>query len=448
MEAVPSIEVNVDGLVGPTHHYAGLSRGNVASERHAGHPSSPRAAALEGLAKMRAVWELGAPHLVLPPQERPDVAFLRRMGFAGRDPQVLADAHRRAPRLLAAAASASGMWAANAATVTPSADAADGRVHFTPANLLSTLHRSLEPAHTARALAWLFPGEPFVVHDPLPAALSVADEGAANHTRLAGDADGPGVHLFVYGRAGLGASTAVPKRHPARQTLEACQAVVRRHGMDPSRVVFAQQAPDAIDAGVFHNDVICVGHGGVLLFHAGAWVDTDGVVASVDALLHGALVPLRVTGRELTVDEAVATYLFNSQIVTAADGSMALVAPMEVERSDRARAVVERILADANPISRVLYLDVRQSMRNGGGPACLRLRVPLTPGELAAVHAPCRFDAALHTTLEAWVRRHYRDRLTAADLGDPALLTESRAALDELTGILSLGGDFYPFQRP
>ena len=37
--------------------------------------------------------------------------------------------------------------------------------------------------------------------------------------------------------------------------------------------------------------------------------------------------------------------------------------------------------------------------------------------------------------------------LTVADLADPSLIVEARTALDELTAILDLGSDFYPFQR-
>ncbi|MFW5925141.1 MAG: N-succinylarginine dihydrolase [Myxococcota bacterium] len=439
-------EVNVDGLVGPTHNYAGLSYGNVASVRHAGSVARPRDAALEGLSKMRALADRGLPQMVLPPQERPCVPALRSMGFDGPDAEVLARAAREAPRLLASACSASSMWAANAATVTPSTDAADGRVHLTPANLVGTLHRALEPPQTRRALERLFPGPRFVVHGPLPASTPLGDEGAANHTRLTG-ADGRGVHLFVYGRVGLEGGSA-QARYPARHTLEASRAVARRHGLDPARALFVHQSPEAVDQGVFHNDVIAVGHEQLLLFHEQAWVETDEVIERLRELTGEALVPVRVTARELSVDEAVGSYLFNSQIVTTAAGAGLLVAPSECEEAPRARAVLDRLVADADiPIDDVLFLDVRQSMQNGGGPACLRLRVPLTDDELRSVHPACRFDPALHARLEAWIRRHFRETLAPGDLPDPHLLDESRAALDELTRILDLGTDFYPFQR-
>jgi succinylarginine dihydrolase len=93
----------------------------------------------------------------------------------------------------------------------------------------------------------------------------------------------------------------------------------------------------------------------------------------------------------------------------------------------------------------VLTFDLRQSMRNGGGPACLRLRVPLTPGERAALGARVVLDQGLADALEAWIRRNYRDRLDPVDLRDPALLDESRRALDELTRLLELPA-IYPFQ--
>ena len=220
---------------------------------------------------------------MLPPQERPDVAALRALGFHGRDADVVARAARQAPELLAACSSAAAMWAANAATVSPSADCADGRVHFTPANLVTHFHRALEAPTTTRVLRAIFADTArFCVHDPLPAAPQFGDEGAANHTRFGEAIDRPGVELFVYGRRGLSAGP-VPARYPARQTREASEAIARRHGLDPARVVFAQQRPDTIDAGVFHNDVIAVGEGGLLLCHERAFVDQPALLADAVA---------------------------------------------------------------------------------------------------------------------------------------------------------------------
>lgn len=455
MAAPRAHEVNFDGLVGPTHNYAGLSYGNVASLRNKGVASNPRAAALEGLAKMKLLADLGLRQAVLPPHERPDVGALRRLGFAGGDADVLWRAKRDAPALLAACCSASAMWAANAATVSPSADAAVGRVHFTPANLTSQFHRSLEADTTAAVLRAIF-ADParFAHHPPLPAAAAFGDEGAANHVRLAPRHGEPGVELFAYGRRATVAPDPAkvgPTRYPARQTREAAEAVARLHGLDGARTVFAAQGAAAIDAGVFHNDVICLGNENVLLYHAEAFDRTEEVVADLadrfNRLGGGSLVAVRAEPAELPLPDAVASYVFNSQLVTLPDGSMALIAPAECLEYDSAKRFIDRLLSAGTPVRSVRYVEVRQSMRNGGGPACLRLRVVLSEAELAAVKPSAFLTEGLYAALTAWVGRHYRDRLTSDDLADPALLDEGRRALDELTGLLGLGR-VYPFQRP
>jgi succinylarginine dihydrolase len=440
-----AVTVNFDGIPGPTHNYSGLAHGNLAAERHAQLTANPREAARQGLAKMRALAARGFAQAVLPPHERPDVQALRALGFAGSDAEVIARAARAAPRLLAACSSAAAMWVANAATVSASADTADRRVHFTPANLVSHFHRALEAATTTRVLRALFGDDTrFQVHDPLPAAPQLGDEGAANHTRLA-TAPGPGIELFVYGRSAFAEGPA-PVRYPARQTREASEAVARRHRLDPARTVLAQQDPGAIDAGVFHNDVIAVGEGTLLFCHERAFVDTPRVLDDLRARVGPAFTALVVTQEEVTLDDAVATYLFNSQLLARSDGRYTLVAPAEAQEHPRTRALIERLTAAGSSIAEALVFDLRQSMRNGGGPACLRLRVPLTADERAAVRGRVFLDEPLARALDAWIDRHYRDRLAPGDLADPALLDESRRALDELTQLLAIP-PVYPFQR-
>jgi succinylarginine dihydrolase len=444
---VSVVEANFDGLVGPTHNYAGLAMGNVASARNAEQASDPRGAVLQGLAKMKALADLGMAQGVLPPQERPHIPTLKRLGFDGKDAEVLRKAHRDAPGLLAAMASASSMWTANAATVSPSADCADGRVHFTPANLATHLHRSIEPETTARALRAIFPdARRFAHHDALPATPQMGDEGAANHTRLCADYGQPGLELFVYGAAGEDGPR--PKKYPARQTRAASEAVARLHQLDPSRCHYAQQTPEVIDQGVFHNDVIAVGNREVLLYHEKAFSDKQAVQDWLRAGLRGRdPVFLEIAEREVSVDEAVQSYLFNSQLICPPDGSMWIVAAHECQEQPRVWAAIQRLIQDpANPIAGVKVFDLRQSMRNGGGPACLRLRVVLDEAERAAVNPKSWMNQALYDRLVAWAQKHYRDRLVLADLADPALLDESRSALDELTQILGLGS-LYDFQR-
>ena len=442
-----AVEANFDGLIGPTHNYGGLSFGNIASDKNRGAASSPLGAVLEGLGKAKALADAGLVQGVLPPQARPDTNYLRQLGFSGSDKVVLDSAWKNAPALVRNIYSASPMWAANAATVSPSADTRDGRLHFTPANLVTTLHRSIEGKATQRALERVFAGNNFAVHAPLPAQSTFADEGAANHVRLCGAHGAPGVEIFVYGRE---SREAWHGRFPARQTRESFEAIARSHGLDPARCVFVRQSQDAIDAGAFHNDVVCVGTLNTLFFHEKAFADKDAALADIRTAAQGLFDPvfIEVPEEDVPVRDAISSYLFNSQLLEmpGADRLM-LNAPIECEETESTREFCETLVNGNGSIGHVNYVDVRQSMRNGGGPACLRLRVVLTAEERDAVNGACLLDDAQYARLTIWAKRHYRDTLHPDDLGDPALMDESRAALDELTQLLSLGSDFYPFQR-
>lgn len=438
-------EYNFDGIVGPTHNYGGLSPGNIASALHGGEVSNPRAAALQGLGKMRFVRDLGVGQAVLPPHPRPSISTLRRLGFHGSDEEVLARAAREEELLVRLCSSASAMWTANAATVAPSSDTEDGRLHLTPANLQQMFHRAIEAETTHAVLGAIF-ADPsrFALHAPLPGGGHFADEGAANHTRLFAPGR-PAIHLFAWGRRAWG-ETVLPKRYPARQTLEASRAVARLHRLDPAHVLYVQQHPEGIDAGAFHTDVMAVGNGSFLMLHELAFVDHETLLARLRKLLGESFRAVVASTDELPPEDAVAAYPFNSQVLTLPDGTMAIVAPEESRENPRARAFLDRVLAEDNPVRVVYYLDVRQSMHNGGGPACLRQRVPMTDEEARAVRANVFLDDALYDALTAWVKRHYRDCLAPRDLLDTALWRESMTALDELTRILRLGSVF-DFQR-
>ena len=443
-----SVEMNFDGLVGPTHNYAGLSRGNIASAKHKGQAANPRAAALQGLAKMRRLMALGIPQAVLPPQERPYVPGLRALGFTGSDALVLETAFAHSPALVANYSSASSMWTANAATVTPGADSADGRVHFTPANLTAMPHRALEDMQTQRALSMIFNDvNHFAVHAPLAHTALLGDEGAANHNRLCGAHGEAGLELFIYGRDALGEKTDL--KFPGRQTLQASEAVARSHGLKAANALFHPQNPVAINAGAFHNDVVCVSNGPVLFFHEQAFAD----VAALETALMAKSKPLGFTPQFIMADansvplgDVISSYLFNSQLVTLPSGEMALILPSQVEETLSTKAFVDGVLAGDNPIAQAHYLNLRQSMANGGGPACLRLRVVLGSAQQAALHAGVVMTPAKIYELENWVKIHYRDRVELEDLGDAKFLTETRDALDGLTKLLDLP-NLYDFQR-
>lgn len=439
-------EYNFDGIVGLTHNYGGLSLGNVASMTHEGNASNPRAAALQGVAKMRELRDLGIGQAVLPPHERPRLSVLRRLGFQGSDEEVLASAHASAehwPRLVSSAAA---MWTANAATVAPSSDCEDGRLHVTPANLHELFHRAIEADVTHRVLRAIFADDSrFAVHEPLPGGGQFADEGAANHTRLFVK-DRPALHLFAWGRSGLQRGDG-PKRFPARQTREAFEAIARLHRLEPASCLFARQHPDGIDAGAFHTDVLAVGNGNFFMLHELAFADYEKLIDALREKLGDDLCIEVAEDDELPVKDAVAAYPFNSQVVTLPNGSMAIIAPEESRENERARRFLERVVQGNSPVTSIHYLDLRQSMNNGGGPACLRQRIPLTDEEVASIRASVFFTEELDRKLVAWVMRHYRERLLPSDLRDPLLHREGMAALDELTQLLGLGS-VYDFQLP
>jgi succinylarginine dihydrolase len=443
-------EVNFDCLVGPTHNYGGLSAGNIASVANAMAASSPREAALQGLAKMKLLADMGIKQAVLPPQDRPAIATLKKLGFDGDDISIIRRAAAVAPGLLRACCSASSMWAANAATISPSADTEDSKVHITAANLTSQFHRSIEPPATAATLKRVFGDERyFQHHDPLPPNLYCADEGAANHMRLCADHGVAGVEIFVFGRSAH-PEDPKPVKFAARQSLEASEAVSRLHRIKPGKMLFVQQNPAAIDAGAFHNDVLAVSNCNVMLYHESAFGDWRQMEENINRACEYPVQFIRATEADISLSEAISTYLFNSQLISMPGGGMMILAPGECQESQPAAAFLERIVVDEdNPVYRVEYVNLRQSMRNGGGPACLRLRAVLTEVEFASVRQTSRvvLDQALYNLLKAWIERHYRERILPADVADPSLLSESRTALDELSGILSLG-PIYEFQKP
>jgi len=399
-------EINFDGLVGPSHNYAGLSFGNLAATANAGKVAQPRAAALQGIAKMRAALALGQVQGVFMPLDRPNAGWLAELGTTIAD----ADASLRANAL-----SASAMWAANAATVSPAPDTADGRCHLTVANLVTMPHRSHEWAGTLAQLRLAFADAAhFAVHGPVPPPFG--DEGAANHMRLCASHAEPGVEVFVYGVGG--------GPFPARQHREASAAVARRHGLSPGRVILAQQSPEAIAAGAFHNDVVAVANERVLFAHEQAFADKQALCESLSAAVPGFAL-IEVPASAVSLADAVSSYLFNAQLVTRADGGMALVLPGEARESPRVWSWLQAMVAGNSPIRELVPVDLRQSMANGGGPACLRLRVVADP---ATVDPRFLVDEARLDEIAAVVERHWPELIAPDDLAEPGLWRDVRAA--------------------
>ena len=409
------VEINFDGIVGPSHNYAGLSLGNIASASHKGNASYPRAAALQGIAKMRGNMERGLAQGFLLPLPRPNFGLLRDLAV-GDDTN---------PALVAAAWSASSMWTANAATVSPAPDTGDGRCHLTPANLVTMLHRGQEWRDTQAQLKIAFGDQRhFAVHDAVPS--SFGDEGAANHMRFCDSHDAPGVEVFVYGRPG--------GRFPARQHEQASRAVARLHGLEPRRCVFIEQNPAAIEAGAFHNDVVAVANEKVLFTHDQAFADQIDAYEAIRAVFPDLHV-VEVPESQVSLEEAIRTYLFNAQLLTLPTGEMALVVPSECQESASVWSWCERMLASNGPIRHVIPVDVRQSMANGGGPACLRLRVVADP---ATVDARFLLDEAKAERIEAVIAQMWPETIQPDEIGTEALAAKVIEAREALLAVLSL----------
>ena len=448
------IEYNFDGLVGLSHHYGGHSFGNVASSTNKTAVSNPKQAALQGLKKAKTLAEMGLQtggwgQAILPPQERPFLPALRQLGFSGSNADVIRNSAKAYPQIFAKTCSAASMWTANAATISPSLDTQDSKVHFTPANLVAMYHRSLEHETTGNVLQAIFSDSRyFSHHKALPQNTIYGDEGAANHTRFYDNHSESGIEFFVYGAESFANSpnAVKPSNYPARQTLEASSIIARNHQLNADKTIFAQQHPDAIDAGVFHNDVIAVGHGNFMMCHEMAFWNKEATYGELKSAFSTEFYIHEVSNKDLPIEDVVSSYLFNSQLIGDANNGMFIVAPQECAENARVKAVIDKIIESDNPVKGVHFFDVKQSMRNGGGPACLRLRVLLSQQEVDAISARVVLDDALYSDLSTWIEAHYRDQLTVNDLADPKFYEEGCKALDELTQIMLLGS-VYDFQK-
>ncbi|KAA1259994.1 N-succinylarginine dihydrolase [Rubripirellula obstinata] len=411
------IEIQIDRLVGPTHHFGGLGVGNLASAQHAGNVSNPKAAAIQGLQKMKQVADLGVPQYVLPPQPRPDLELVRKLGF--NDPQ---HAFQEAPHVFSAAMSCSAMWTANAATVTPAIDSTSNLSTASIANLSASLHRSIEPDQTEIDLREILP-QSISVQSAIPGGAAMRDEGAANHMRLF-FGETPGINLFVYGD-----ESPLPMKHWPRQTRLACQAIARRHQLIGDNTFFLKQHPAAIDAGAFHNDVVAMSHANVWIHHQFAYHD-DGMVQRVERRARempgNDLVRIEVAESELPIDQAVKCYLFNSQIVApiSSDGAPVVFCPIQVQQCSAAKSLVDQWIGGGF-FSAVHYVDLDQSMAGGGGPACLRLRVPMPSDQVDEMRTTARLDDSKYHRLCKIISEGYPSEITLRELTDANLIKQA-----------------------
>jgi succinylarginine dihydrolase len=400
------VEINFDGIIGPSHNYAGLSVGNLASSNNAGAPSYPKAAALQGIEKMRANLRLGLAQGFFMPLDRPNQNWLSGLST---------DMQSAEPHIRAAAFSASAMWTANAATVSPAPDTADGKCHLSAANLLTMAHRSHEWTGTLAQLKLAFADEAhFAVHGPVPAPFG--DEGAANFMRLCRTHGDAGIEIFVYGKTG--------GPFPARQHIEASKAIARAHRLDTGKTLFVQQSEVAIAAGAFHNDVVAVANEHVLFTHEQAFEHPEQTYADIKQRMPEAEIII-VPADRVSLADAIQSYLFNAQLVTLPDGGMALILPSEAQDNARVWGWLSEMVAGNGPIRKLVPVDVRQSMANGGGPACLRLRVVADP---ATVDPRFIANEDKLDQIASVVAAYWPESIVPDQLGDASLMDQVRAA--------------------
>ena len=435
-------EINFDGLIGPTHNYAGLSQGNLASQKHLNKTSNPKAAALQGLDKMRLIMDQGIPQGFFLPHERPHLKTLRVLGFSGTDEDIINRAAKQNPLLLKNVYSASSMWAANAATFSPSIDSYDQNIHITPANLNTMFHRSIEHEFTQAQLELMFGGVA-IVHDPIENISGYGDEGAANHLRVSEQHLKSGFQIFVYGSSAF----EVHQGMITRQAEEISKAVSIMHQLDPDRVLFLKQNEQAINAGSFHNDIVSLANEEVFIFHQEAFADR----VELERILHHlkdhvkGFHPIEILSEDISLDDLVSSYLLNSQLITVKNNEMMMLLPEEVQNHSNCMRWLEEIKS-SSPIKHIEFVDIRQSMMNGGGPACLRFKITVNNDEFNQINEKFLLTPKKLMDLRALVTKHYRDKLNPSDLQDNNLVQESYRFLDELTQLLDLG-NVYDFQK-
>jgi succinylarginine dihydrolase len=435
-------EINFDGLIGPTHNYAGLSQGNLASQKHLNQTSNPKAAALQGLDKMRLIMDQGIPQGFFLPHERPHLKTLRAIGFGGTDEEVINQAAKKNPALLKNVYSASSMWSANAATFSPSIDSNDQKIHITPANLNSMFHRSIEHEFTKTQLELMFGGVA-KVHEPIKNISGYGDEGAANHLRVSAQHLMPGFQIFVYGSSAFEVHQGII----ARQAEEISQAVSIQHQLDPDRVLFLKQNEQAIHSGSFHNDIVSLANEEVFIFHQEAFADR----VELERILHQlkghvkGFHPIEILSKDISLDDLVSSYLLNSQLITVKNNEMMMLLPAEVQNHGNCMKWLEEIKS-SSPIKRFEFVDIHQSMMNGGGPACLRFKAVVNSDEQDKINKKFLLSPEKLINLRALVTKHYRDRINPDNLLDIKLMEESYLFLDELTQLLGIGS-IYSFQK-
>ena len=355
----------IDTIIGPTYHYGGLALGNTHSLDHKHVVANPKKAALQGLSKMKLLRDHGISQYVLPAYVRDYKGLVQ--GYYNNQGDFEDNLKRLYDEnldIFSSFFSASSAWLANAWTMTPSIDSSDGRYHVSPASLNACFHRQLDVKQTIAILTNRLCSKTYITcHHPSP----FFDEGAANMIRLS--AGGKGLYLFVSGSSDT-------KRFKSRHDKRSWQRLVSQHQLDPDYVIYLTQHPDAIDAGVFHNDVISFGVDDLLVVHENAFVDQpnycDTILERYFSCFGTDLTLIQIPDSILPLKDAVNSYFFNSQLVRKDDNRYLLLVPSRCKGLPVMDYFVSIVAKKWESQLEIMVCDVEESIKNGGGPACLR----------------------------------------------------------------------------
>jgi succinylarginine dihydrolase len=200
--------------------------------------------------------------------------------------------------------------------------------------------------------------------------------------------------------------------------------------------LFVAQSEAAIAAGAFHNDVVAVANEHVLFAHEQAFEDRPTFYAELKRLLPEAEI-IEVPAARVSLEDAVKSYLFNAQLISLPDeGGMALVLPEEARDTPSVWSWLQELTAGNGPVRRLCVVDVRESMANGGGPACLRLRVAADP---ATIDRRFLLNQRKLDRIAECVGEQWPDRIAPDDLRDMELCRRIEGAREALLDLLDLG---------
>jgi succinylarginine dihydrolase len=185
---------------------------------------------------------------------------------------------------------------------------------------------------------------------------------------------------------------------------------------------------------------VAVANEQLLFTHEQAFADKDAFYADLRAALPCVDI-IEVPASAVSLSDAIKSYLFNAQLVTLPDGGMALILPTEARDTPSVWTWLEQMIASNGPIRQLVPVDVRQSMANGGGPACLRLRVVADPADIDP-----RFlvDEAELDGIATIVSQYWPESIAPQDLSDTRLIARIEQSWLTLVDHLQLSGDLFP----